>query len=70
MEWGVEGEGERDREQQIKRVGNRALDRNGSDVGQKWLLVKLNTCVFLVMQINRIRKLSIKLGGFQILQFF
>ncbi len=45
------------------------LDRNGSGVGQKWPMDKLNARVVLVMQINTINKLSIKLGGFQILQF-
>ncbi len=35
---------EREREQQqINRVKDRALDRNGSGVDQKWLLEKLNT---------------------------
>ena len=61
---------EREREQQINRVRDGALDRNGNGVGQKWPLEKLNTRVFLVMQINRINELSIKLGGFQILRFF
>jgi hypothetical protein len=39
-EWGASGEGERDREQQISGVRDRALDRNGNDMGQKWSLVK------------------------------
>jgi hypothetical protein len=65
----MEKEGEVEREQQINRVRDGALDRNGSGMGQKWPLEKLNTRVFLVMQINRTNKVSIKLGGFQILQF-
>ncbi len=49
MEWGVEGEGvrERERKQQINGERDEALDRNGSGMGQKWPLVKLNTRVFL-----------------------
>jgi hypothetical protein len=42
-EWGVDGEGEREREQQINGVRDRALDRNGSGMGQKWPLDILNT---------------------------
>ncbi len=44
-EWGVdvEGERQREREQQINRVRDGALERNRSGVGQKWLLEKLNT---------------------------
>ncbi len=38
----MEKEGEREREQQINGVSDGTLDRNGSGVGQKWLLVKLN----------------------------
>jgi len=34
---------EREREQQISGVRDRALGRNGNGVGQKWPLVKLNT---------------------------
>jgi hypothetical protein len=36
---------EREREQikKVNRVRDRALDRNGSGVGQKWMLVKLKT---------------------------
>jgi hypothetical protein len=39
-EWGVEGEGERERkrEEQIYRVRDGVLDRNGNGMGQKWLL--------------------------------
>ncbi len=71
MKWSKElREKEREREQQINRVREEALDRNGSGMGQKCPLEKLNTWVFLVMQINRINKLSIKFGGFQIPQFF
>jgi len=44
-EWGFDGESE-----QINWVRARVLDRSGSGVGQKWLLEKLNTRVFLVMQ--------------------
>jgi hypothetical protein len=33
----------REIEQQISRVGDRALDRNGNGMGQKWLLVKKDT---------------------------
>jgi hypothetical protein len=65
----MEKEREIEREQQINRVRDRALDRNGIDMGQKWPLYILNTCVFLVMQISRINKMSIKLGEFQIPQF-
>jgi hypothetical protein len=36
-------EGEGEREQQINRVRDGALDRNGSGVGPKWPLEKLNT---------------------------
>jgi hypothetical protein len=45
MEWGVnrEGEREREREQQINSVRDGGLDRNGSGVGQKWPKEKLNT---------------------------
>ncbi len=39
----VEREGEREREQQISGVRDGALDRNGSGVGQKWPLVKMDT---------------------------
>ncbi len=60
---------EREGEQRINGVRVRTLDRNGRGVGQKWLLVKMNTCVFLAMQINTTNKLSIKLDGFWILQF-
>jgi hypothetical protein len=35
MEWGVRGEGERERE--------RKRWKDGKGVGQKWLVVKLNT---------------------------
>jgi hypothetical protein len=38
----MEKEREREREQQINGVRDVAFDRNGSGVGQKWLLVKLN----------------------------
>jgi hypothetical protein len=37
-----EKERERQREQQINRVSDGALVRNGNSVGQKWPLVKLN----------------------------
>jgi hypothetical protein len=37
-DWGVDG-GERERQRET----DRALDRNGSSVGQKWLLKKLNS---------------------------
>ncbi len=45
MEWRVNGEGgrEREREQWINRVRDGALDSNGSGMGQKWPLEKLNT---------------------------
>ncbi len=36
-------EKERERKQKINGVRDEALDRNGSGVGQKWPLVKLNT---------------------------
>jgi hypothetical protein len=39
----MEKEGEGEREQQINGARNGALDRNGSGMGQKWLLEKLNT---------------------------
>jgi hypothetical protein len=39
----MEKEGEGEREQQINEVRDGALDRNGSGMGQKWLLEKLNT---------------------------
>ncbi len=58
-----------ERKQWINGVRDGALDRNGNGVGQKWPLVKMDTWVFLVMQINRTIKLSIKLGGSRILQF-
>ncbi len=61
----MEKEREIEREQQINRVRDRALDRNGIDMGQKWALDILNALVFLVMQTSRINKMSIKLGGFQ-----
>ncbi len=68
-----EREGEREREQHINGVRGGALDRNGNGngngMGQTWLLVKMVTRVFLVKQINRTNKLSIKSGGSQILQF-
>ncbi len=38
----LEEEGKGEREQQINGVRDRALDRNGSSVGQKWALEKLN----------------------------
>jgi hypothetical protein len=66
-EWGVDGE--REREEWINRVRDGALDRNGNGVGQKWLLVKMDTRVFLVMQINRTNKLSTELGRSRIIQF-
>ncbi len=72
-EWGVRGEREREREreQQIngerERERDRALDRSGNGVGLKWPLVIMNARVFLSIQINRTNKLSIKLGGSQIL---
>ncbi len=37
-----ETEREREREQWINGVRDRALYRNGNGVGQKWLLVKVN----------------------------
>ncbi len=40
-EWGASRE--REREQQISRVRDGALDRNGNGVGQKWTLVKKDT---------------------------
>ncbi len=45
IEWGARGdrEREREREQQVNRVRDRALVRNVSGVGQKWLLLKLYT---------------------------
>ncbi len=39
----MEKEGEREREQQINEVRDGALDKNGSGIGQKWPLEKLNT---------------------------
>jgi hypothetical protein len=39
----MEKEGEGEREQWVNRVRDVALDRNGSDMGQKLLLQKLNT---------------------------
>jgi hypothetical protein len=62
-------ERERDREQRTSGVRDGALDKNGNGVGRKWSLVKKDTFVFLVKQINRTNKLSIKLGGSRILQF-
>ncbi len=38
----MEEEGEGEREQQINGARDRALDRNGSNVGQKWPLEILN----------------------------
>ncbi len=46
-----------------------ALDRNGNGIGWKWPLVKRDTWVFLVKQINRINRLSIIFGGSQIISF-
>jgi hypothetical protein len=66
----MEEEGEREREEQIYGVRDRVLDRCGSGVGQKKLVKKKNLPVFLAIQINRINKLLIKLGVFQILLFF
>ncbi len=63
----MEREGERERKQQINRVRDRVLDRNGNGVGKKQPLVKMDILVFLVKQINRTNKLSIKLGRSQIL---
>ncbi len=60
---------EREREQRINGVSDGALDKNGNGKGQKWPFVKMDTGVFLVKHINRTNKLSIKLGGSQILQF-
>ncbi len=68
-ESGVSGEGEREREQKINGVRGGALDRNGNGMGWKWPLLKRDTLVFLVKQINRINRLSIILGGSQILSF-
>ncbi len=42
----MEKEGEGEKEQRINRVRDGALDRNRSDVGQKWPIEKLNTWVF------------------------
>jgi hypothetical protein len=50
-------------------VRDGALDRNRNDIGLKWPLVKKDTRVFLVKQINKTNKLSIKLRGYQILPF-
>ncbi len=64
-EWGVNRERERERgiekELQINRVGDGALDRNENGMDWKWPLVKKDTWVFLVKQINRIKRLSIKM---------
>ncbi len=38
-----ERERERERDQQVNGVRDRALDRNGNGVGQKWPLVKMDT---------------------------
>jgi len=65
----MEREREGEWEQQINIVRDGVLNSNGSGVGQKCPLDKLNARVFLVMQINMINKLSIKLVRFQILQF-
>jgi hypothetical protein len=65
----MEREGEREREHQINRVRDTELDRNGNGMGQILPLAKMDVGVFLVIQINRTNKLSIKLGGSQILQF-
>jgi hypothetical protein len=46
------GEREREREQGINRVRDRVLDRNGNGSGWKRLLVKMDTWLFLVKQIN------------------
>ncbi len=51
MEWGSDRRGGKDREQQINRVRDGMLDRTESGMGP---LEKLNTLVFLEMQINRI----------------
>ncbi len=69
-EWGVCSEEEREIEQQTSGVRDGAFDRNGNGVGQKWTLVKVDTLVFLVMQIDRTNKLSIKLGRSRIVQFY
>ncbi len=62
-------EREGEREQWVNGVRDGALDRNGNGVGKKWPVVKMDTRVFLVMQINRTNKLPIKLGGSRIHQF-
>jgi len=60
--------GEIERDKRINGLRDVVLDRNGSGMVQKWPLEKLNAWLFLLIQINTINKLSIKLGGFQILQ--
>ncbi len=62
-----ERERERERQRQINGVRDGTLDRNGNGMGQKWPLVKMDNRVFLAVQTNGINKLSIKLGGSQIL---
>ncbi len=61
--------GEREREQQINRVRGGVLDRKWNGVGWKWPLVEMDTWVFLAKQINTINRLSIILGGSQMLPF-
>ncbi len=67
----MEREGEREREQQINGVRDGALDRNGNDIGWKWQLVKKDTLVFLVKQISRTNRLSIKVDkSWMVIEFF
>jgi len=65
----MEREEERGKEQRINRVRDGKLDRNGNGMGQISPLAKMDIGVFLVIQINRTNKVSIKLGGSQSLQF-
>jgi len=55
-------EGEGEREQQISRVKEGALQRSGNGVGWKWSLAKEDTWVFLTKQINRLPNKRLKLG--------
>jgi hypothetical protein len=50
-------------------VRDGVLVKNGNGMSQKWPLVKKDSGIFLVMCINRTKKLSIKAGGSQIPQF-
>jgi hypothetical protein len=66
----VDGEGGRDRKKaEVSQSERQSIGQKWKWRGLEWPLVKMDTRVFLVMQINRTNKLSIKLGGPGILPF-